>query len=81
VVEAITNAVRHAQADSCTITLTIDPHCQVEISDNGRGLPVNYRAGVGLASMRERAEELGGTFQLQSTAGQGLAISVRLPLL
>jgi two-component system NarL family sensor kinase len=38
----------------------------ITITDDGRGLPDHYQAGVGIRSMRERAEELEGTFDIQT---------------
>jgi signal transduction histidine kinase len=60
--EALTNVVRHAHARTCRVSLSLDDEkLQVEIRDDGIGLPPERQAGVGLTSMRERAEELGGT--------------------
>ena len=58
--EALTNVVRHAQARRCELRLVLDDDLRLEISDDGIGLPAVPRAGVGLTSMRERAEEVGG---------------------
>jgi signal transduction histidine kinase len=52
----------------------------IEVEDDGVGLPDPVRAGVGLASMRERAEELGGTWGVTSPGSGGLLVSARLPL-
>jgi signal transduction histidine kinase len=78
--EALTNVARHAQARRCTIRLTLDPWLCLEIVDDGCGIPVSYRAGVGLTSMRERAAELGGTCLVQPAPSSGTHILVRLPL-
>jgi len=59
--EALTNVVRHAEARTCVIRLSLGEAVELEISDDGVGLPEDRRAGVGLTSMRERAAELGGT--------------------
>jgi signal transduction histidine kinase len=86
-VEATTNVVRHAGATSCTITLTAAPtRLLVTITDNGRGLdtPADGRnvaaAGNGMATMRERAEELGGTVTVTSVVGDGTVIAAEMPL-
>ena len=50
------------------------------ISDDGVGLPAQHQAGVGLASMRERAEELGGSCRIESAAGNGTEVLAVLPL-
>jgi signal transduction histidine kinase len=52
----------------------------IEIIDDGVGLPSGYQAGVGLASMRERALELGGIFEIESLPGQGTAVRIALPI-
>ena len=57
--EAMTNTARHAAATEATVRVSLDGALNLEISDNGIGLPVAYRAGVGIRSMRERAAELG----------------------
>jgi signal transduction histidine kinase len=78
--EALTNVVRHAQAQTCAVRLTWCDMFDIEIRDDGIGVPPNARAGVGLTSMRERTAELGGTCEVESTLGQGTCIHARLPL-
>ncbi len=83
--EAITNAARHAQARSCRIRLTIEdvsgqPELVLEISDDGVGMPAERRSGVGLTSMRERVEELGGTCAVESPPGRGTRVLACLPV-
>jgi signal transduction histidine kinase len=80
--EALTNAARHAQARLCRICLSLpDGHdLQVEVSDDGVGLPKELCAGVGLLSMRERAEEVGGTCVVEPAPGRGTRVLVKLPL-
>ena len=80
--EALTNVVRHAGARSCSVLLALDEArtVRVEITDDGRGLSSERKGiGVGLTSMRERAEELGGTFTIDSLHGSGTRVSARLP--
>lgn len=77
--EALTNVVRHAQAGNVYIGLCLTDALHLVVEDDGSGLPTDYRAGVGLASIRERAEELGGTFRIRSEAGRGVRIEVSLP--
>jgi signal transduction histidine kinase len=78
--EAVTNVVRHAHAHVCVITLTIDADLQIEVTDDGCGLPPQVRAGVGLTSIRERTAELGGTYLIQARSGGGTRVVARLPL-
>jgi two-component system, NarL family, sensor kinase len=51
----------------------------VEVVDDGRGIPEERRAGVGLTSMRERSEELGGTLSVEASE-TGTRVLARLPL-
>jgi signal transduction histidine kinase len=81
--EAITNVARHARAKACRIRLLVDRGAgvlEVEITDNGVGMPKNRVAGVGLSSMRERAEELGGTLEVDTRPEGGTRVLARLPL-
>jgi signal transduction histidine kinase len=50
------------------------------ISDNGQGYPATLKAGFGLTGIRERVEGLGGNLNIQSEQGQGVKITVSLPL-
>jgi two-component system NarL family sensor kinase len=95
-VEAIANAARHAQATNCQVRLTMaQPELVVEIFDDGHGLPPDLAGsdqnrpsagdgaatgGVGLNSMRERAEELGGVLCVDATPFGGARVVARLPL-
>jgi signal transduction histidine kinase len=81
--EAVTNVLKHAQAQRCWITLETaeaPPHLAITIEDDGVGLPPAVVPNVGLRSMRERAEELGGTFHLRPREAGGTRITVALPL-
>lgn len=81
--EAVTNVIKHAQAQHCWITLQSaarPPEIQITIEDDGVGLPPAVVPNVGLHSMRERAEELGGSFQIQPRSSGGTCITVSLPL-
>jgi signal transduction histidine kinase len=78
--EALTNVVRHAQAHTCVVCLTLGDALIVVIRDDGTGLPPGGRAGVGLTSMRERSAELGGTCVIETAPGRGTCIRVELPL-
>jgi two-component system NarL family sensor kinase len=78
--EAITNAVRHAKARHCQVSVELDGNLTVEIVDDGIGLPTRWRAGVGITSMRERAGELGGTCTLECSGAAGTKVVACLPL-
>ena len=84
--EALTNVIRHAQAGHCAIQFTQIGNgrataLQIEVVDDGIGLPNELRVGVGLRSMRERAEELGGTYVIESGMGGGTRVCVKIPLI
>ena len=76
--EAMTNIVRHAQARICSIRLEVDTSVRLEIADDGCGLN-GARPGVGLTSMRERAEELGGWCTVESRQTGGTIVRAVLP--
>jgi two-component system NarL family sensor kinase len=79
--EAMTNTVRHAQASSTFVRISTDDGALcVEITDDGRGLPTAYRAGVGINSMRGRATELGGTCDIVPHQPRGTRVRATLPL-
>jgi signal transduction histidine kinase len=70
--EALTNVLRHADVTAATVRLTVlDGALEVAVEDAGRGIPAQRTAGVGTTSMRERAEELGGTYDVSSAPGAG----------
>jgi len=78
--EALKNAVEHGRADNCVVGLALDGNLCLTIADDGLGLPEVVTPGVGLVSMRERAEELGGTFKIRPRAEGGTKVEVSLPL-
>lgn len=78
--EALTNVVRHAHARHCMLTLSLNGALSLEVRDDGRGLPTDYHSGVGITSIRERAEELGGACMIETIAAGGTRVIVTLPL-
>jgi signal transduction histidine kinase len=79
--EALTNVLRHAAARTCTVRLEVRAeHLLVTITDDGRGMPGEPgRAGVGMASMRERAAEMGGEVDIEDAPGGGVLVRATLP--
>lgn len=83
--EAVSNIARHADCRnaSCEITVAHQELIAV-VEDDGRGLPleqqVGGRGGRGLANMRARAAELGGSLEIESRPGAGTRLRLRLPL-
>jgi signal transduction histidine kinase len=83
VMEALNNVVRHAGARNCEVRISLDDEAgmlTVDVSDDGRGFEEDHRPGVGLSSMRERAEELGGTCVVEPVTSGGTRVKARLPL-
>lgn len=84
--EALTNVARHAKASSVEVCLyEVGGVIRMEIIDNGQGFNVNDNAPakrstrLGLLGMRERVEMVGGTFCVESAAGQPTTIRVEIP--
>ena len=77
--EALNNVVTHANARHCTVQLMVEDAVTLVITDDGGGLPSGYRSGVGLVSMRERAEELGGTLRVSPEEGGGTRVTAVFP--
>ena len=80
VLEAVTNATRHAHAKHCRVWLRYNATLQIQVRDDGMGLRPGWHAGVGLTSMRERAVELGGTLWVEPAAGGGTVVTASLPV-
>jgi two-component system, NarL family, sensor kinase len=78
--EALSNVVRHADATTCAVELSLNGALEVVVTDDGRGLPTDHHAGVGVTGMRERADELGGTLTITSSDGRGTVVRARLPI-
>ena len=79
--EALTNVVRHSQASACVLKIERKGNLIITISDDGCGLSGTVKRGIGMRSMRERAEELGGTCSIEAQPGGGTVVSAYFPLL
>jgi signal transduction histidine kinase/ligand-binding sensor domain-containing protein len=81
--EALTNAVRHAHSSTVRAELHYRADGLVlQVCDDGQGVDPEVAAragGLGLASMRERAQAAGGSVHIRSAAGQGTRVEVKLP--
>lgn len=85
VTEALTNVTRHAEARQCTVSLRLDDGVhgralRMEIVDDGVGFPRKGGQGIGLSSMFERAQEVGGNLRVESAVHQGTRVIGRFPL-
>jgi signal transduction histidine kinase len=86
--EALNNVAKHSQADLVILSLQKKADLiELVIQDNGQGFNVeetlskeNYKRGLGISSMRERAELSGGSFTIESSAGKGTTLRVSWPL-
>jgi PAS domain S-box-containing protein len=78
--EALNNSLKHAWATQVQVNLRTDGMTvEMEIKDNGQGFDpaiLKNTGGLGLASMRERVERLGGTLDIQSAPGQGMSLKI-----
>lgn len=80
VLEALANVGRHARARQCRILIGVEDQVNIEVTDDGIGLPVGHQAGVGITSMRDRVSELGGSFAIESSPEGGTRVLATLPL-
>ncbi|MFT4415562.1 histidine kinase [Fredinandcohnia humi] len=78
--EAVTNIIRHSDAQNCTISISINDKLHLVVTDDGKGLPEHLQYGIGIKSMKERAEELGGIVKIYSEASKGTSIQAELPI-
>jgi len=79
--EALGNALRHSGAERVELALDVrDSHAQLRVADDGAGFEVETARPrhLGLTSMRERAEALGGRLEIDSVAGRGTTVSVEV---
>ena len=80
--EAINNAVRHSECSSVEIIFGVnDNWLMLKITDNGRSFDPNRTSGGhGLASMKHRAESIGGELEILAQPGQGTDVTMHAPL-
>jgi two-component system NarL family sensor kinase len=71
--EALSNVARHAQASHCVLRLSVEGEVVLEVQDDGRG-GATAGAGLGLRSMRERAQEIGGSCAVREAPGGGTLV-------
>ncbi|MGH9347814.1 MAG: sensor histidine kinase [Vicinamibacterales bacterium] len=79
--EALTNVAKHANADSCRISLECADELRITIQDDGIGFDAeaSAHAGLGLVGIRERIAQLGGRLSLESVPGKGTTLRAQLP--
>jgi signal transduction histidine kinase len=79
--EGLTNAGKHAQASRYEVTVSVTDRVVIALLDNGSGieLPLS-KPGLGLNNLRDRAEKLDGTFEIQPRVGGGTSVVWSVPL-
>jgi len=80
--EALSNVARHSHATRVEVTLAYaNQVIEAMVADNGCGMdPQKQPNGIGLRSIQERAESLGGSVQLESAPGCGTCLTARIPI-
>jgi signal transduction histidine kinase len=79
--EALTNVLKHAQATHATVRLAPSAESLVvEITDDGIGIPGDYREGSGLTGLRDRIGAVGGNLEITGNASGGTTVRVQLPV-
>jgi signal transduction histidine kinase len=79
--EALSNALRHSGGGRVDVELDVaDAHARLRVADDGAGFEIGAARArhLGLTSMRERAEALGGRLEIASAAGRGTTVSVEV---
>jgi signal transduction histidine kinase len=86
--ESLNNIQKHAKAHKASIIIEkTESHIKIQIADDGIGfnnkghkVPNEYKSGLGLTAMEERARMLGGRLQVYSIKGTGTQIEVKIPI-
>ena len=81
--EALQNALKHSGAREIIVHLRGDiAALTVSVIDDGAGFDVSakFGRGLGLVSMKERLEAIGGTLRIRSAPGQGTRLKIRVPV-
>jgi PAS domain S-box-containing protein len=82
--EALNNSLKHSNASAVAVHLdTSSDVIKLKVQDNGRGFATEEiadKGGLGLVSIQERSQRLGGEATIESAPGQGVTIAVRIPV-
>lgn len=79
--EAISNVIRHSEASSCEIKCRVSSTTlRILVRDDGRGISVDLRQGLGMTTMKRRAKKIEGQCLVESRPGAGVVISLTVPL-
>ena len=77
--EAVSNAVRHAEATTLAISVVVEDELCIEVVDNGRGIKGEVTAS-GLSNLRHRADDVGGSFTVEAVPAGGTKLRWCAPL-
>ena len=77
--EAVSNAVRHANATPLSINVNVEDELSIEVIDNGRGISGDI-TGSGLVNLRTRARDAGGSFAIEPAPSGGTVLRWSAPL-
>ena len=79
--EAVSNVIRHSGATACEIRCRVSPTTlRIIVRDDGRGISVDLRQGLGMTTMKRRAKKIEGQCLVESRPGAGVVISLTVPL-
>ncbi len=83
--EAISNAIKHSQAEILMVStylfsLNGVEHAVVEVKDDGHGMIPNYPRGRGIVNMHKRAKKIGAVLQIENKEGRGVTVRLAFPL-
>lgn len=80
--EQLNNILKYAEASFASIEISVKDHAlSLVIKDDGKGFDMSQKMeGIGITNMKSRAENLNGTFHIESAPGQGCLVKVSIPL-
>ncbi len=81
--EAISNAYRHSGGDGANVRIGVDAqgtNLVIDVTDNGGGIAPDAPGGVGIESMKSRADAVGGQVQVAPSVSGGTVVHAELPL-
>jgi two-component system sensor histidine kinase UhpB len=79
--EAVSNVIRHSGASACEVRCRVSPTTlRIIVRDDGRGITVDLRQGLGMTTMKRRAKKIEGQCLVESKPGAGVVISLTVPL-
>lgn len=82
--ELVTNIIKHAVAANVTINISLyDDTLNIIVEDDGKGFDtskIDFKSGMGIASIKTRIQHLQGTFEIDTTLGKGTSILINIPV-